>query len=96
MICWKFCIALPYSLETFLLVLERRLGVQEGILPPQRHRHLLVARIQRCGVGSQEREVDLASKRENLAQELGVVTVCSLQTGQVLKLADPGPDRWVF
>ena len=63
-ICWKFCIALPNSLKTFLLVIERRLGVQDGILLLQRHCHLLVAQVQGCGVGSQEWELNLPGKQE--------------------------------
>ena len=70
--------------------------MQDGVLPPQRHGHLLAARIQRRRVGGQEREVNLPGKRQNLPQEVFVVTVGRLQTRQILELPDPGPDRWVF
>ena len=89
---WQTCIALLYSLETFVLVFENRLDMFNWVFFPQIYFQLFFTSC-KCGtVSRQKREINLSCKCQHLFEVSFVITVCFFQTRKIFKSPDPTPD----
>merc|ERR1739838_956741 len=77
---WQTCIALLYSLETFVLVFENRLDMFNWIFFPQIYFQLFFTS-SKCGaISRQKREINFSCKGQHLFEVPFVITVCFFQT----------------